>query len=374
MRWCKKCVYPEVAVDFSFDDDGVCSGCLNKDEIKEIDWDKKLIDLKNLVEPYKSKDGSNYDCIIPVSGGKDSYFQTYFVKEILKLNPLLVTYNTHNYLDVGLENLKNMREAFDCDHYFFTPGLKTIIKLNRLGFKLTGDNNWHCHAGICTLPIIVATKHKVPLMIWGEHSSYLNGKNFISDNVEWTKRHRDEQDLRGFKVEDFIEESEGLEKRQLTFLQYPSDEEINSIGVRGIYLGNYVKWDGNYNYKIAEKYGFKKADKPFQRTYNLHSNLDDRYENGLHDYLKFIKLGYGRATDHASKDIRLGKMTRNEGIQMVKKYDSVVPDDLYYWLDYVKMKEKDFWDICDTFRDKRVWTKKNDVWVKENIWEENKNA
>jgi N-acetyl sugar amidotransferase len=372
MNWCKRCVYPEVAVDFSFNDEGICSGCLNKDEIKNIDWDKKIVDLKNLVEVYRSKDGSNYDCIIPVSGGKDSYFQTYFVKEILKLNPLLVTYNGNNYLDVGLKNLKNMREVFDCDHYFFTPGLETTKKLNRLGFKLTGDNNWHCHAGISTLPIIVATKFKVQLLIWGEHSSYLNGKNFISDNVEWTKRQRDEQDLRGFKIEDFIEETEKLTKKQLLFLQYPSDEEINSIGVRGIYLGNYVKWDGNNNYQIAKKYGFKIAEKPFQRTYNLHSNLDDMYENGLHDYLKFIKLGYGRATDHASKDIRLGKMTRDEGVEMVKKYDSVIPDDLYYWLDYVKMTEKEFWNICDTFRDPRVWTKKNNEWIKKNIWEEKK--
>ena len=373
MRWCKKCVYPEVAVDFSFNDEGICSGCLVKDEIKEIDWDKKLEDLRIVTEKYRLKDGSNYDCIIPVSGGKDSYFQTYFVKEILKLKPLLVTYNTHNYLEIGLKNLENMREVFDCDHFFFTPGLKTVIKLNRLGFKLTGDNNWHCHAGIATLPIIVAVKFKIPLMIWGEHSSYLNGKNFISDNVEWTKRNRDEQDLRGFKIEDFIEGTEGLKKQDLNFLQYPSDEDINRIGVRGLYLGNYVKWDGNYNFEIASKYGFKKSNKPFQRTYNLHSNLDDRYENGLHDYLKYIKLGYGRATDHSSKDIRLGKMSREEGIKMVKKYDSVIPDDLYYWLDFVKMSEKEFWSTCDTFRDNRVWRKDKDTWIKKNIWDEIKN-
>ena len=370
MRWCKKCVYPEVAVDISFDDEGICSGCLVKDEIISIDWNKKIEDLKNLVEPYKSKDGTNYDCIIPVSGGKDSYFQTYFVKEILNLNPLLVTYNTHNYLDIGLSNLKNMREVFGCDHYFFTPNLKTIIKMNRLGFKLTGDNNWHCHVGISTVPFIIAVKFKIPLLIWGEHASYLNGKNFISENVEWTKRHRDEQDLRGFKIEQFCEETEGLKKKDLNFLQYPSDDEINRLGVRGIYLGNYVNWDGNKNSELAKKYGFKTPEKGFQRTYRLHSNLDDRYENGLHDYLKFIKLGYGRATDHASKDIRSGVMTREEGIKMVKKYDSIIPDDLYYWLEYVNMQESEFWKVADTFRDQRVWTSKNNKWIKKNIWEE----
>ena len=372
MRWCKKCVYPEIAVDFTFDENGICSGCSTKEEIKNIDWDKTLEELKSLVESYRSKNGDNYDCIIPVSGGKDSYFQTYFVKEILKLNPLLVTYNGHNYLDVGLENLKNMREAFDCDHYFFTPGLNVVKKLNRLGFKLTGDNNWHCHAGISTIPNIVAVKFKIPLLIWGEHSSYMNGKNFLTEKIEWTKRSRDEQDLRGYKIEDFIEPSEGLKKNQLLFLEYPSNNEINSVGLRGIYLGNYVKWSGNYNHEIAKKFGFKDSDKPFQRTYNRHSNLDDKYENGLHDYLKFIKFGYGRATDHASKDIRLGKISREEGVELVKKYDSVIPDDLYEWLDFVEMKEEEFWNICDTFRSKKIWRKKNNVWIKDNIWEENK--
>ena len=106
----------------------------------------------------------------------------------------------------------------------------------------------------------------------------------------------------------------------------------------------------------------------FQRTYRLFSNLDDRYENGIHDLMKFIKFGYGRASDHASKDIRAGYMTRQEGIKMVKKYDHVVSDDLYYWLDYINEKEDYFWKIADTFRDPRVWTIKKNKWWKENIW------
>tara|TARA_B100000035_G_C21030934_1_gene568419 strand:+ start:206 stop:1336 length:1131 start_codon:yes stop_codon:yes gene_type:complete len=375
MRWCKKCVYPEVAVDFTFDDQGVCSGCLSKSDTKNIDWDKEWKDLVKLVEKYKSKDSSNYDCIIPVSGGKDSYFQTYIVKEKLKLNPLLVTYNGHNYLDIALENLKNMREIFGCDHYFFTPSRDVIIKMNRLGFKLTGDMNWHNHAGIVTVPIIVAAKFKIPLIIWGEHTLDINGKNFLSEKIEFTKRERDESFLRGYQIKDFIEKTEKLTRKDLQWLQYPSDEEIKEVGVRGIYLGNYLKWDGNHNFEIAKKFGFQIPEEPFQRTYRRASNLDDRYENGVHDYLKYVKFGYGRATDHASRDIRLGKLTRKEGIEMVKKYDHVISDDLYHWLDYVKMSEKDFWEHCDTLRDKRVWRKENDVWVKDNIWDEwKKNA
>jgi len=370
MKWCKKCVYPEVAVDFTFNEEGICSGCLAKSETKKINWDLEFKNFKEILYKYKSK--NNYDCIIPVSGGKDSYFQTYIVKKKLGLNPLLVTYNGHNYLDIGLKNLKNMREAFGCDHYFFTPSLNAIKELNILGFKLTGDPNWHAHAGISTLPFIISVKFKIPLIIWGEHASDLNGKNFLSEKIEWTKRERDEKDLRGFDINDFLKKSKKIKKTDLLSFYYPTDEEINSVGTRGIFLGNYVKWDGNYNYQIAKKFGFKVPKKKFQRTYRIFSNLDDRYENGLHDYMKFVKYGYGRTTDHASRDIRLGKINRKTAIKLVKKYDSVIPDDLYYWLKYVGMSEKEFWRIANSYRDKRVWRFKSGVWTKDNIWDQKK--
>ena len=369
MRWCKKCVYPENAVNFTFNEEGICSGCLVGTERVEIDWDARFEMFKELCEEYRSQDGSNYDCIIPVSGGKDSYYQTYIIKEVLGLNPLLVTYNGHNYLDVGMENLNNMRDVFNCDHIFFTPGKETIIKLNRLGFKLTGDMNWQNHAGIVTAPIIAAVKYKVPLMIWGEHSLDINGSNSLNDLVEFTSRNRKENLLRGFDWEDFVEETEGIKTNEMLWCQYPTDEEIIDVGVRGVFLGNFVNWDGNNNYEVAQKYGFKPNPEPFQRTYRRMSNLDDRYENGIHDLLKYIKFGYGRTTDHASRDIRLGHLTREEGIELVRQYDSVVSDDLYHWLDYVKMTENEFWEIADTFRDSRVWRKENGNWIKDNIWD-----
>ena len=151
--------------------------------------------------------------------------------------------------------------------------------------------------------------------------------------------------------------------------KYPDDEEILNAGVRGLCIGNYFNWDPNTQTEIIkEKYGWKGSDREFQRTYRKMSNLDDRYENGAHDLLKFIKFGYGRGSDHASKDIRTGYLTREQGIEMVKKYDHVVSDDLYYWLDYVEMSEEEFWKTADTFRDPRVWWIQNGEWWKDNIW------
>ena len=120
---------------------------------------------------------------------------------------------------------------------------------------------------------------------------------------------------------------------------------------------------------IIEKYDWQSKKIPFERTYRKMSNLDDRYENGVHDLLKFIKFGYGRASAHAAKDIRPKNMSREEGIEMVKKYDHVVSSDLSYWLEYVGMKENEFWEISDTFRDPKVWWIEDGKWYKENIWQ-----
>jgi len=190
------------------------------------------------------------------------------------------------------------------------------------------------------------------------------------DFPEMTEKYRFEHAQRGFDWYDMAGE-EGLREQDLLWAKYPGVEEIEENGIRGIYLGNYVDWDGNMNYKIAsEQYGWEAARQPFDRTYRRFSNIDDMHENGAHDYLKYVKFGYGRASDHACKDIRGGYMTREKGIEMVRKYDHVKPSDLQRWLEYVGMAEEEFDSISDTFRDPRVWRKnEKGEWEKDNIWD-----
>ncbi|HEY9688084.1 MAG TPA: N-acetyl sugar amidotransferase [Coleofasciculaceae cyanobacterium] len=377
IRYCTRCVYPSSsAVPLQFDENGVCSGCRVAAQKHKIDWDQRAEWLKELADEYRVRDGSNYDCIIPVSGGKDSWFQTYYVKEVLGLNPLLVTYNGNNYLEVGLRNLKRMREVFGVDHIFFTPSPQTLIKLNRLCLKKMGDMNWHAHCGIFTYPVQVAVQYKIPLIVWGEHGFLdLGGMFSLSDMIEMTAKFRLEHAQRGFDWFDMLDDKnpgmeEGLQPNELLWARYPSDEELEDAEIRGIYLGNFVNWDANKQTDlIVEKYGFEVSPEPFDRTYRRMSNLDDMHENGMHDYLKFIKFGYGRASDHVCKDIRSGKLTREEGIELVRQYDHVKSRDLLRWLEYVNMSEDEFDRIADTFRDPRVWEKNEDgEWVKENIW------
>mgnify|MGYP001406039563 CR=1 FL=1 len=375
MKYCKKCVYPFVAVNLDIPDDGICSSCRTFEDFENFgpqDWSERKGKLQSIFDETLKDNTSNYDCLIGVSGGKDSYFQAHVITQEFGLKPLLMTYHGNNYLPEGDYNRDNMRKVFDADHIVWGPSVDVLKKLNRIGFKKMGDMNWQNHCGIMSAPIRMAVNFNIPLIIWGEIQWDISGMYDADDLVEFSARVRHEHHVRGFEWYDFLDDpEEKLTEKDMLWAKYPSDEEILRVGVRGLFIGNFFKWDPNaHSELVKEKYGFIGSKKPFDRTYRRFSNLDDRYENGLHDYMKFVKFGYGRGSDHASKDIRTGYMTREEGIEKVREYDAVVPSDLYYWLNYVDMGEDEFWRIADTFRDHRVWWIKDNEWWKDNIWGE----
>ena len=285
-----------------FDEHGVCTGCRMaqvKDSITAGDWARRRGILEDIVDRYRCKDGSRYDCVIAVSGGKDSYFQTHFIKNELRLNPLLVTYNGNNWTEVGWRNMLHMREAFNVDHVLVSPSIPVLKKLNRLAFVIMGDMNWHAHVGIMTAPVMTAAQYGIPLVFYGEHG-YLDlcGQFSMNDFPEISYRDRLEHFARGYEWTYFLGR-EGLTSHDLLTWKYPSDQRLFDLDLRGIFLGNYVHWEANQHIKlVTERYGFEVSNEPFDRTYRTMSNLDDMHENGVHDYLKFIKFGYGRATDH----------------------------------------------------------------------------
>ena len=200
----------------------------------------------------------------------------------------------------------------------------------------------------------------------------LGGMHSYKDMVEFTYRYRHEHCLRGYEWYDMIEYapnfSENLNENDLSCWKYPSDKEIEEVGVRGIYISNFFKWEANIHGPLmVDKYGFIESEEPFERTYRTMSNLDDIHENGIHDYMKWVKFGYGRATDHTSKDIRAGLIKRSEGVKEVLNRDHIKSKDLYRWLDYVGWTELDFDKCADKFREPSVWWIKNDEWYKNDI-------
>ena len=368
--YCTKCVYPTNAVLLEIDDEGVCSSCRVAEAFNALDssfWAQRKERFEKVIAPYVNNDNSNFDCLIPVSGGKDSFYQAHLMCKEYGLKPLLMTYHGNNYLPEGDHNRDLMRKVFDADHIVWGPSVDVLKKLNRLTFKMMGDMNWQNHCGIMSAPIQMAVKFNIPLIIWGETNWDISGMYSPDDFVEFSARVRHEHDLRGFEWYDML--ASGLREKDMIWAKYPSDEEILEVGVRGLYIGNFFKWDPVKQTKLVMRnYDWKQSEKPFERTYRRFSNLDDRYENGIHDLMKFVKFGYGRASDHASKDIKEGYMTREVGVEMVKKYDSVVSSDLSYWLDYVEMSEQEFWETADSFRDHRVWWIEDGKWWKDNIW------
>jgi len=374
VRWCTKCVYPSLAAaPMEFDAQGVCMGCRMaeaKDRITAEQWSGRFESLRGIVERARSRDGTRYDCVIPVSGGKDSYFQTHVITRELGLRPLLVTYNGNNYTPAGWRNVLRMKEAFGVDHIIASPSTELLIKLNRLAFQIMGDMNWHAHVGITTLPVRIAAMHRIPLVVWGEHG-YLDlaGQFSMDDYPEMSYRDRVEHFARGCEWNYFVG-LEGITAQDMIMFQYPSDAELLSLDMRGIYLGNYVRWEANeHTQRMIDLYGWETSDQPFDRTYRTMSNLDDMHENGVHDYLKYIKFGYGRCTDHVCKDIRAGRMTREQGIELVRRYDHVKPSDLQRWLAYVGISEAEFDLVADLFRDSRVWWREDGQWRKQNLWD-----
>ena len=371
MIYCKGCTYPETAVNVKFDKNGFSSIYHTHkawQNIKKEEWKKRKKIFEKIVLDIKKNNKSNYDCIIAVSGGKDSYYQTHVIKEY-GLKPLLITYNGNNYSPEGEYNRDRMKKVFDADHLIISPSQEALIKLNRVGFNKVGDMNWHNHTGILTVPMQYAVRFKIPYVIYGETNDIL-GIYKPEDYSEYTNRLRVEFAMRGFEWDEFIKNNkEGLVSKDMNWAKFPSDREMVENKTRGLYLGNYFKWDPNKNTNmIIKKYGWKPAKKNFERTYRKISNLDDIYENGIHDYLKFVKFGYGRTTDHTTKDILTGYMSRDKGIEYVKKLDHKIPSDLKIWLNYTGIEEKAFWKKADTFRSPKVWSIKNDKWYKDNIW------
>lgn len=363
MKYCARCLYPENAKPtIIFDDDGICSGCRYHESRQnlEIDWHERIGMLEEIL--YEAKQmaverGNSHDCIIPVSGGKDSHYQVWLLKEKYKMNPLLVTFNHIFNSPAGIRNLENLVSKSGCDLIRFTAGTDSVRRLSRYMLETVGDLTWHYHAGIRTLPFQVAVKYNIPLIVWGEHGfAELTGIVSLEDFVEFTRWTRKEHDMRGYEPTDLIGKG-GITRKDILPYVYPSDEDIEKCEVRGIYLSNFVDWDAKKHAELMIKeWGFGAVSFERDRSFVQYAKIED-HANDVHDYLKYLKFGYGRATDDASMEIRHGRMTREEGVQLVKYYDHREPISLPVYCDFLGISKEKFYDIVEPMRDLAIWEK-----------------
>ena len=376
MEYCARCLYPVNAKPtIILDEEGVCSGCRYHEsrENLEINWEERQEILKQITDEAKKtakERGTSHDCIVPVSGGKDSHFQVWVLKNMFGMNPLLVTFNHSYNTPAGTWNLQNLVEKSGCDMVRYTAGPESVRKISKYMLETVGDLTWHYHAGIRTYPFQVAVKYNIPHVFLGEHGfAELTGLVSLDDFVEHTKWSRKEHDMRGFDAADLVGHN-GITHHDIEPYLYPSDEDIENVGVIGHYFSNFYSWEAKSQaIKMIEEWGFSPVTYPRERTFFQYAKIED-HANDVHDYLKYLKFGYGRATDDASMEIRHGRMTREEGMVMVKKYDSVEPSTLDLYCDFLGITKREFYRIIESMRDLSIWEKTIDgKWqAKDSVW------
>ena len=355
MIFCNKCIMPTTRPEQVFVN-GICDACISiEDKHKKIDWHEREKEFEEILNKYRG-DGSKYDCIIPVSGGKDSCYQAITMRDKYKMNPLCVTHTPCDLTEVGLQNLNFLRDqGFDLIQV--SGNRKNYKELVRIGFFKLGDCCWPEHIGIFTAPVRVAVNYKIPLLIWGENSQFEYGgpathkdNNFLDRN--WLEQFQ----MSGHRLKDVI--SDGVNLNDIKTFLYPSDEEINNIGVTGLFLGYFEKWDSKKNTDMCCDLGWNRnPDGPIEGAYNDIENLDCKWIGGLHDYMKYIKYGYGRATDQLCIEIRAGRLSRQEAIDKLRESSQgkvpwkYVPD----FLNYLDITEKEFLDNLDKFTNKMIF-------------------
>lgn len=362
LTYCKRCVMPSTKPDLHLNEDGVCNACRSYEARTDVDWGTRESELELILRRYRSADGANWDCIIPVSGGKDSTFQ---VVQVLRLgmNPLCVTASTCDLTDVGRRNIENIKRlGVDCIE--MSPNPLVRARLNRIGLVQVGDISWPEHVGIFTIPVRAAVQFNIPLIIWGENSqNEYGGPAAAAENNVLDRRWLEEfGGLLGLRVADLVGH-EGLTRKDLIPYFYPSDEELQRVGVTGLFLGHYLPWDGLSNALIAQAYGFEVAPRITLGSMVNYENLDN-YQTAIHEYFKFIKFGFGRATDHACLHIRRGRLTRDIGLEIVRRLDGKFPWEylgkpLEETLRPLDMTVDEFIRVCDKFTNKKIF--KRDV-------------
>jgi len=356
IQFCKRCLYTTAhPLGLTLDDEGICSGCRIHEEKDTLDWAERWKMLENLVKPYRNQDCNNYDCIIPVTGVQDSYYIVYLVKERLGLNPLLVNYNKYFNTPLGIRNLANLRIRFNCDIIYQNVNPVSVKKITRSTLRQFGSIYWPILAGQTVFPVQTAVRYKIPLIIWGAHQGLEQvGMYSHEHEVEMTRRYRKDHDLMGYEADDLLSIFDTLKEDDIWQYRYPDDSDLNDIGVRGIYLGNYVRWDPKAQHeKMISEYGYRTSK--FSRTFDTYDYVDCFNYMNLHDQLKLYKHGFSKVTDHATREIRHGRLTREEGLALVLKYEQAPVEYLQLFLDWLGVTKRSMRFLLDQNRNKNFW-------------------
>ncbi len=352
MKYCQRCVMPETAESLTFDEEGVCSVCRQIDyKHSQIDWEARGQELDRFLEAHRGR--FDYDCIVPFSGGKDSTFTLWYLVKVKRLKPLVVRFD-HGFLRPRLQDnaLRTFR-LLGVDVHHFTPNWQVVRKLMFESLRRRGDFCWHCHTGIFAYPMWVALRQHVPLLVWGEPTGEYASFYSYDEEEEVDERRFNRFVNLGINAEDMIgmlDETISdypVTERDLKPYTYPPAAELRKARVRSILLGSYIPWDVKKQVAIIKRELGWRGDEVEGIPPDYDYEKIECFMQGVRDYIKYLKRGFGRTTHLASIDIRNGRLSRDLGERLVAQYDGKRPHALDLFLEFLGISEEDFLGLIE---------------------------
>ena len=360
MKYCKKCILPDTRPNLLIGSDGICNACKNHDKKPNINWNSRAQDFKKLVE-HVVKTSDSYDCLIPVSGGKDSTWQT---KVCLDhgLTPLAVTWATPARTEIGQKNLENLI-SLGVDHIDYRINPKVEKTFMWKAFQLHGSTALPMHMAIFSIPQNIAVKFKIPLIIYGENSAFeygdtQNATQGFEMNAEWLKKFGV---TAGTGPEDWLQH--GFRKKELAGYKRPTAQTLNEHNIRAIFLGQYFRWDPEDVKNFANKIGFQFQDGKRKTGLYDYADIDDDFIS-VHHWMKWYKFGFTRLFDNLSLEIRNQRITREDAINKVIELGDQTPyEDIEKCCEFMEVNTEQFYKVAEKFRNHAIWTKQGDKWL-----------
>ncbi len=346
LQYCVRCCIPETQEGVIFDELGVCQACQSAEQKIHIDWTQREQALRVILEQARAGAGDNYDCIIPISGGKDSTFQLHVLTQVYGMKPLAVTFSHNWFSETGWYNVQNSLERFNVDHVMFTPNRSLVNRLAKHSLAGIGDACWHCHAGVGAFPLQAAVRFNIPLLIWGESIAESSGRASYLNPVRKFDREYFTKVSAKLRPDQMVRDD--VSARDLYPFNVPSAEDCERVGVFGLHLGDYIFWDDERQTEfVRDNYGWRETqvEGSFKRYKSAECVMP-----GVHDLACYVKRGYGRATFHASADLRAGLLSRDEAWELIRANDGVRPEGLDHYLRITGMSEEEFFATLERHR------------------------
>lgn len=347
MKRCTRCLTKETVDTITFDQFGVCSVCRQVEFKKEkIDWNERGRQLQEMIARHKGN--GLYDCVVPYSGGKDSVFQLWYIVKELKLKPLVIRYNHWGYRPLVEENNTKVFKQLGVDVVEFTPNFHVVRELMLESLKRRGDFCWHCHTGIYSGVMHMAVRFETPLIFWGESTAEYHSWYTFEEMEEVDEKRFNRLMNQGMTADDMFEFLQGrVERRDLWMFDYPKRKDLIKLKVESICLGNYIEWNTKQNVEIIKReLGWKGQDVEGVPPQYDYEKIECTFQ-GMRDYAKYVKRGYGRTNHLATIDIRNGALGREEALALEAQYDGKRPASIDWFLNILEISESEFYEILE---------------------------